>query len=583
MQPHLPRFASRRQSWLSAAGTVGLTITIAFCAAPSQAAWLELCTGVPPKAAHLLSQITQADGTVLSATVSDAPSGKDCPRLAIDAPASDVRGLQPVDATTAADLGSRFSLSLRQQGERVIISDIAPGKARTTPPVASTLPLATNLLPHLQAASYGAEGRASVELRNGQLRLQCRAGLQAAGMRLSSRDLLPRARSQLQVTADVQGQFEWLSSSTSQASSEDASSLGTLAAQPASETRSWSFPMTASGQAWQHWTIACPRDAGELTLRSLQLLPTAAPIPGRAAWVWQAKDWQQAPDAVLQQARRYSLTTLFITIPLVRGAVQDPGKLQAFVQQARAQGVAVWAVDGDPAMALPAEHSTAAMRARAYAAFNREAPATARLGGVQFDVEPYLLKGHTWSDAEMDSHYLALVQSLQQSLHIHAGPQQAALPLEMVVPFWWSGRSALLARMAPLLNGLVVMDYRTDPENIYRFAVPFLDWGEAHGKNVRIALEGGPIAPENRQRYEEAATGTLWPLQLGGRHFLLMLNSSLKNPQGTSFRLASAYVLDGSATTFHHDVPGLLQLLPALEATFSAWPRFTGMALHELP
>lgn len=581
MPPALRLYRGRRRLWLTAAGTVG--VTIALCAAPAQAAWLELCTGDPSPAAHLLSQITGADGTALSATVSDAPSERDCPRLAIDAPARAVLGLHPVDAATAADLGSRFSLSARQQGQRLAISDIAPGKVRTSTPAASTLPLATNLLPRLQASAYGAEGRAIVELRSGQLRLQCRAGLQAAGVRLSAPDLLPRAHSQLQLSGGGQGQFELLSSSALQASHEEASSLGILPALQGPPTRSWAFPVASSAPAWHHWTIACPSDGGELTLQSLQLLPTSGPIPGRAAWVWQAKAWQQAPDAVLQRARRYGLTTLFITIPLVRGAVQEAGKLQAFVQRAGAQGVSVWAVDGDPAMVLPAERSAAARRAQAYAVFNRQAPAAARLQGVQFDVEPYLLKGHTWSDAEMDGHYLALVQSLQQSLQDHAGPQQSALPLEMVVPFWWSGRSALLAALAPSLSGLVVMDYRTDPENIYRFAVPFLDWGEAQGRNVRIALEAGPIAPENRQRYEQADMGTLWQLQLGGRHFLLMLNSPLKNPQGASFRLASSYVLDGSATTFHHDLPGLLQQLPALEATFSAWPRFTGMALHELP
>lgn len=153
----------------------------------------------------------------------------------------------------------------------------------------------------------------------------------------------------------------------------------------------------------------------------------------------------------------------------------EPERLQLFVKRARAEGLSVWAVDGDPAMVLPAEHSAAATRARAYAVFNRQVPSTARLQGVQFDVEPYLVKGQNWSDADMDGHYLALVRALHQSLQDDVGSQGPALALDMVVPFWWSGRSALLANIAPLLNGLVVMDYRTNPENIYRFAVPFLD------------------------------------------------------------------------------------------------------------
>ena len=96
--------------------------------------------------------------------------------------------------------------------------------------------------------------------------------------------------------------------------------------------------------------------------------------------------------------------------------------------------------------------------------------------------------------------------------------------------------------MAPWVSGLVVMDYRTDASEIYRFAVPFLDWGERHGKTVRIALEAGPIAPETRYRYEQAPEGELWQVQLEERHFLLMLRSARPNPHGSAFRLANSSI-----------------------------------------
>jgi hypothetical protein len=47
--------------------------------------------------------------------------------------------------------------------------------------------------------------------------------------------------------------------------------------------------------------------------------------------------------------------------------------------------------------------------------------------------------------------------------------------------------------------------------------------------------------------------------------------------------LQSTREIDGSATTFHRDKPGLLRLLPGLETDFSAWGgAFGGIALHEL-
>ena len=194
----------------------------------------------------------------------------------------------------------------------------------------------------------------------------------------------------------------------------------------------------------------------------------------------------------------------------------------------------------------------------------------------------------------------------------------------------------LLDAVAPWVSGLVVMDYRTDASEIYRFAVPYLDWGERHGKTVRIALEAGPIAPETRYRYEQAPEGELWQVQLEERHFLLMLRSARPNPHGSAFRLANSYdvreaeianvpflgalagcsarrsersvashtseeqrrnapgsaakngilafsaSLIGRATTFYADTARLWRQLPELETIFSAWPGFAGMALHEI-
>ena len=61
------------------------------------------------------------------------------------------------------------------------------------------------------------------------------------------------------------------------------------------------------------------------------------------------------------------------------------------------------------------------------------------------------------------------------------------------------------------------------------------------------------------------------------------LDQPLKNLGAATFRLVNTNILDGSATTFRGDIPALLRQLPLLEQTFSAWPGFTGMALHEIP
>jgi hypothetical protein len=236
-------------------------------------------------------------------------------------------------------------------------------------------------------------------------------------------------------------------------------------------------------------------------------------------------------------------------------------------------------------MVLPERQAALARMVLAYAAYNASVPADARLAGLQFDVEPYLLPDDELvkrgtDNTDWDARYLAMARTLRDA----AG----GLHLELVVPFWWDGKTALLDGLAPLADALVVMDYRTDPAQVTSFAVPFLDWGARHGRQVRIALEAGPIAPETQRRYARAASGEpadLLHLRLGGQQALALLREpvSMKAEGMDAFRLQSTREIDGSATTFHRDKSALLRLLAGLESDFSAWgTAFGGIALHEL-
>jgi hypothetical protein len=282
---------------------------------------------------------------------------------------------------------------------------------------------------------------------------------------------------------------------------------------------------------------------------------------------------------------------LFVTVPFKDGAVREPARLGAFIRAAGSRGVQVLSVDGDPHMVLPDHQPALARMVRAYAAYNASVEPAARLAGLQFDVEPYLLPEYGAGKVDWDARYLAMVRTLRGA----AG----SLRLELVVPFWWDGKGALLDGLAPLADALVVMDYRTDPGQIVGFAVPFLDWAARHGKQVRIALEAGAIAPEIQRRYVRAGAdeaGELLHLRMGGQErgqrrgqqggqqLLVLLAAPAAGMAGAdSFRLQSTREIDGSATTFHKDKAALLRLLPGLEQDFSAWgAAFGGISLHEL-
>jgi hypothetical protein len=308
----------------------------------------------------------------------------------------------------------------------------------------------------------------------------------------------------------------------------------------------------------------------------------ATKSPARSAWVWNAADWRDRGASLLDWAAAHGVRDLFVTVPFKNDAVREPARLAAFIRAAGRRGVRVLSVDGDPHMVLPERQPALARMVGAYTAYNAAVEPAARLAGLQFDVEPYLLSGYGAGKVDWDARYLAMVRTLRDA----AG----GLRLELVVPFWWDGRTALLDGVAPLVDTLVVMDYRTDPVQVAEFAIPFLDWAARHGKQVRIALEAGPIAPETQRRYVRAdagEAGELLRLRVDGQQLLVLLRTPVADAAGMPgferFRLQSAREIDGSATTFHQDKPALLRLLPGLERDFGAWGgAFGGMALHEL-
>jgi hypothetical protein len=438
------------------------------------------------------------------------------------------------------------------------------------------MPLHANLLPAMQVRPFGVEERIRTSRVEGRLRIDCAPGDKPAGVLLAGPWYLPRADAALQLAFSGSGSFRWQAADSELAARDGALELGNIDASGMPGSARLPLPSGLDRSSWRQFAIVCPDQAATLELESLALAPGHGKEPRRSAWVWRPGDWAK-PSALLDWAHRTHVGELFIVVPTTGARVREAGALATFVRKARRAGVEVWTVDGDPRMVLPSERAATVARARAYAAYNAGVDAAARLAGMQFDVEPYLLPGIDTAAEDWDRRYLELATALHQA----AG----TLRLEFVVPYWWSRKDALLRALAAHADGLCVMDYRTAPDEIYRFAVPFLDWAEQYGKRTRIALEAGAVAPEVQRRYQRldaGAAGNLALVRVEGQPVLVLLREAQVVPDSEAFRLTSAREIDGSATTFHGRNRQLLRLLPQIEHDFSAWRGFAGIALHEL-
>ncbi len=128
---------------------------------------------------------------------------------------------------------------------------------------------------------------------------------------------------------------------------------------------------------------------------------------------------------------------------------------------------------------------------------------------------------------------------------------------------------------------MTVMNYRTDPASIMESAQPFLEWGARARRNVRIALEVGPIAEQEYRTYRSDARGEVAIFAVGNTDLLLLFDAPVAPAGARAFSLSHSRRVPGSVTSFHANREQLLALAARLERQWSAWPKFAGIALHE--
>jgi hypothetical protein len=311
-------------------------------------------------------------------------------------------------------------------------------------------------------------------------------------------------------------------------------------------------------------------------------IKTHSSTPSRSFWVWQAQEWIQSPEALLNKIIANNAGTLFLNIPvdLKERSVLNAGELKDFVKAATQRGVKVWAVVGDPAAVLEDQRGVYTRYPEAYLNYNKSVPPSSQLAGIQFDIEPYLNEGYA---LDPQAWYAAYLDTLRQIKQI------SALPIDVALPYWWadekiSGR-LLMDQLADKVDSVTVMNYRTRFDQLKRNAQPFLEWGIRNHHSVKIALESGPIPDEILHHYVPDTKGKLALIKVGSNLLLLEFDQALSFPASFthvhSFHYSSESTIFGNETTFSGRRDELLKMLPELETLWGHWTSFSGIALHE--
>jgi hypothetical protein len=279
----------------------------------------------------------------------------------------------------------------------------------------------------------------------------------------------------------------------------------------------------------------------------------------------------------LQQAQSSGLSRLFVSVEIDGPQLKDEVAFGSFVKHARRLGIAIVIVEGDPGMALEPGRTEALARLAAIGAYQQSAAPSARIAGVQYDIEPYLLPAFGQDPADVLEGWATTITSLRQA---------TGLDLDLVLPFWLADHDLAARSVLPAIKAaadrITIMAYRTALPDLQAAAEPFLSWGTAEGVPVHVALEAGPIGDELHRVYRPASRGELLIYPQGQRAVVLLLHRSAQEKMPLAFALSHEIKASGSKVSFLGNSEQMIAVSGHAANIFRAWPSFGGLAFHGL-
>lgn len=455
--------------------------------------------------------------------------------------------------------------------EHLVLStsdDQARLSIRKPEPVSSVphLRLMEDLRGAVTTVPFGRSGRCAAEKSGPDIVATCSAGADVAGIAVQFNGIVPPgAAARAFVAAEGSAAFRV-----------QVVEAGDDATAAMAVSERLHLPLPGESGARLQLVILAPAAGGALRLTDLRLLPIPAARPlDASAWAWQPEAWRAQGDLLIRSAIARNITRLHVSLVIADGEVRHSDELASFIRNAARRNIAVEAVEGDPRMVLAEGLSHGLERARAIARYQETASADARLAGVQYDIEPYVLRD--WSSEPSDyARWSAAVIALSDA---------AESPVDLVLPFWVANDEnglAFLEGIEAAVDGVTVMSYRADGALAAALAQPLLHWGVTSRKPVRIALEAGPVAPESEETFVPAAEGRLAVREEGGQVIATLFAEPTVVPGARMYASRGRVVTRPERISFLGDEQRMVETAHGVAQVASAWESFAGIGFHGL-
>jgi hypothetical protein len=236
----------------------------------------------------------------------------------------------------------------------------------------------------------------------------------------------------------------------------------------------------------------------------------------RALWVWDAAPLLRDVSVRQQflefcRGRRIGIAWLQVTRLPGRNELSQKDDWRELLRDGHRSGIAIHALDGDPAYALREHHDVVLGLVDTIIRFNREAPPDQRFDGIHLDIEPHLLPG--WKDPgireRLLADYLELNALAQRIVRAEGG-----LEYGVDIPFWWqyadeqtgaaigdvtfeAVRKATSFLILDFVDYVGLMGYRNvagGSDGIIAHARSLIEYGNGTRAKVFVGVETSPVA-----------------------------------------------------------------------------------------
>jgi hypothetical protein len=229
----------------------------------------------------------------------------------------------------------------------------------------------------------------------------------------------------------------------------------------------------------------------------------APPEMIRGMWVWPSSAFAtaEARERLLRFCDQHGFNRLDVHLGMrregARSFLKTPEELQALLCGASERGVTVAALRGDSRMFFARNHARALQDLEALIEFNLRQPDDARLVGLKYDVEPYLLdewRAGGESRLKVVGDYLEGLAKVRRLL----AEKSPEMTLAVDIPFWWDKeeltvefggkRQRLHAHVQDLTDYVALMSYQTKASTVQRYVAEETAYAARVGKFILAGL-----------------------------------------------------------------------------------------------